>query len=316
MKDQIDILIAKYLSGNADGKETEAFQRWLNESPENLSYFKEAEKSWNAAAKGKITAGADLDFAWQDLTRRIEVKGAVVRPLFTVTRVAAAILLLAVMSILVAYLFSGTGEPVEFSKQLSANTDTFMTSQPPEASNLAASQPVPDTLEKPSDRRQKKNLAVMIAVNSEDSAMAFELPDGSKVYLNRNSKLTYPENFMKSRTVYLSGEAFFDVAHNKGEFMVYCQDMRVRVLGTSFNVKGYEPVNKVEVGVEEGLVEVKVRDNRKLDPVLLKQGEQSSYVPGQVAITKRKLSKKDKWWKNTGFRSKVKILFNKIMHSR
>ena len=96
--------------------------------------------------------------------------------------------------------------------------------------------------------------------------------------------------------------------------MVYCQDVRVRVLGTSFNVKGYEPVKQVEIMVVEGLVEVKAEDKPVIEPMLLKAGEQANYLTGRVAIVKSKASKRDRWWKRGGFRGRVKEYFNRILN--
>ena len=68
------------------------------------------------------------------------------------------------------------------------------------------------------------------------------LPDGSRVWLNADSKLTYPEQFAKyNRNVTLEGEAYFEVARNEARpFIVQSGKQRVEVLGTSFDVTAYE----------------------------------------------------------------------------
>jgi ferric-dicitrate binding protein FerR (iron transport regulator) len=82
--------------------------------------------------------------------------------------------------------------------------------------------------------------------NGKATRAVIELADGSKIWLNADSKLTYPEVFGKtSREVYLSGEAFFNVAGSADRpFIVHLAKGMVRVLGTSFNVRAYdnEPV--------------------------------------------------------------------------
>ncbi len=66
------------------------------------------------------------------------------------------------------------------------------------------------------------------------------LPDGTKVWLNAQSKLIYPETFGETREVRLQGEGFFDVADDKDHpFIVHAEDIQVRVLGTAFNIKSY-----------------------------------------------------------------------------
>ncbi|WKN45620.1 FecR family protein [Tunicatimonas pelagia] len=69
----------------------------------------------------------------------------------------------------------------------------------------------------------------------------FQLPDGTKVYLNADSRFTYPSAFAEQRIVYLSGEAFLEVAHDADRpFIVRTEEATVQVLGTSFNVKAHK----------------------------------------------------------------------------
>ncbi|ACT96849.1 FecR family protein [Dyadobacter fermentans] len=89
------------------------------------------------------------------------------------------------------------------------------------------------------------------------------LPDGSIVTLNKKSSISYPKAFEgKTRQVALAGEAFFDVKPDKTKpFIIEVNDVTVKVLGTSFNVK--DNAEKTEVIVETGIVEVS-RANRKV----------------------------------------------------
>ena len=82
------------------------------------------------------------------------------------------------------------------------------------------------------------------------------LPDGTKVHLNAGSRLVYPEFFKdKHRTVFLMGEAFFDVKENKNRpFVVKTTDVKLKVLGTKFNVSAYSSDNVIETVLTEGKV--------------------------------------------------------------
>lgn len=84
------------------------------------------------------------------------------------------------------------------------------------------------------------------------------LPDGSVVWLNSGSRISYPANFTDSlREVELEGEAYFDVAKNSGHpFIVHTRDINIKVLGTVFNVKCYPEDNKTEATLISGLVQV------------------------------------------------------------
>lgn len=85
------------------------------------------------------------------------------------------------------------------------------------------------------------------------------LPDGSKVHLNSESRLKFPEAFQGDvRKVELTGEAFFEVVSNDSiGFVVQAKDLHAEVLGTSFNVRSYER----EMATDISLITGKVRIN-------------------------------------------------------
>lgn len=83
------------------------------------------------------------------------------------------------------------------------------------------------------------------------------LSDGSKIWLNKNSKISYPENFKgKTRKVSLSGEAYFEIANNPDKpFIIETNHSEVKVLGTSFNIN--TDSLKTAISVATGKVNVK-----------------------------------------------------------
>lgn len=87
------------------------------------------------------------------------------------------------------------------------------------------------------------------------------LPDGSNVWVNANSKLTYPSTFGKERRIALVGEAFFEVAKNpSAPFIVSTGKVNVKALGTAFNVFNY-PQEPLSVALLEGVVQVYTPQN-------------------------------------------------------
>jgi transmembrane sensor len=82
------------------------------------------------------------------------------------------------------------------------------------------------------------------------------LSDGTKVFLNAGSRFVYPDIFNgKTREVFLTGEAFFDVKHDQDHpFVVQVSDLRVKVLGTRFNISAYPADNLIETVLAEGKV--------------------------------------------------------------
>lgn len=97
---------------------------------------------------------------------------------------------------------------------------------------------------------------VTAASAADEKNVELRLADGSTVYLNRDSKLTYPKEFGRnSRKVSLRGEAFFDIApYASRPFIIEAGKASVRVLGTSFNVMTDNGHNEVEVYVASGKV--------------------------------------------------------------
>lgn len=94
------------------------------------------------------------------------------------------------------------------------------------------------------------------------------LPDLSTVTLNGNSSISYYKgwNNAEKREVYLSGEAFFDVEKNEAKpFIVHTSTLKIKVLGTSFNVKSYKEDELVETTLVEGKVAIENAMNS--DPV-------------------------------------------------
>ncbi|CAN0513870.1 unnamed protein product, partial [Scytosiphon promiscuus] len=83
------------------------------------------------------------------------------------------------------------------------------------------------------------------------------LADGSEVILNAGSSIKDPVDFTDStRKVFLTGEAFFKVNHNGKPFIVECDNMDLRVLGTSFNVSAYSDGPEIKTTLVEGSVKV------------------------------------------------------------
>lgn len=100
-----------------------------------------------------------------------------------------------------------------------------------------------------------------------------ELSDGTKVWLNASSSITFPTSFAANeRKVILTGEAYFEVAKDKTRpFRVSVNDMQVNVLGTHFNINAYDD----EASVNTTLLEGSVLLTEKGKKVLLKPGQQA-----------------------------------------
>lgn len=106
------------------------------------------------------------------------------------------------------------------------------------------------------------------------------LSDGTQIRLGNASKLEYPAAFEgDKREVYLTGKAYFQVAHNTSKpFIVYTKQLTVRDIGTSFGIRSYQNDKASVVLVTEGKVSVSSMKDDKNEPVgILLPGEQLAY---------------------------------------
>ena len=102
-----------------------------------------------------------------------------------------------------------------------------------------------------------------VRVFAENKAVADTLPNGSEVFLNKNTRLEYAyDKSTKTHEVKLKGEAYFNVKNSKREqFVINAGDVFIKDIGTSFNVKAYPGSDEVEVLVEEGEIVFYTDDN-------------------------------------------------------
>lgn len=108
----------------------------------------------------------------------------------------------------------------------------------------------------------------------------FELPDGTKVWLNGNTKIKYPMVFSENeRRIQLEGEAYFEVAKDKEKpFIVDLGRLHVEALGTAFNCMAYPEDNLIETALTEGKVKViSILDHKKKGEYILEPNQMISY---------------------------------------
>jgi hypothetical protein len=117
--------------------------------------------------------------------------------------------------------------------------------------------------------------------NNANSLQKITLPDGSHVLLGKNAHILVDENFgVKSRTVYLTGEAFFTVTKNeKIPFFVHVDNLITEVIGTSFKISKPTSDKMIEVSVKTGKVSVYTRDQNSI-----KKSNGVIITPNQKAV--------------------------------
>lgn len=137
-----------------------------------------------------------------------------------------------------------------------------------------------------------KQIAHLVETNKASTSHLI-LPDGTKVWLNNGTRLTYyDKNFgEKCREVTLEGEAYFDVIKDKSHpFIVHTSTMDIMVLGTTFNVRAYKDEKNTQATLVRGLIEV-ILKNKNNEKITLKPNEkltvQNAYSSSQTSANNK-----------------------------
>lgn len=211
---QYDLLV-KYLLNETNDTESREVERWIQTSPANRKYFEQLLFVWEQSLSLAPAKTINRDDAWLRLQERMKKgENTVSSKPFTLLSVKKYRIAATVITVLFAGLLY-----ILLTQNKPAGTAT-------------------------------------VQVSSVDKVLTDTLPDGSAITVNRNSTLTYPSRFSgKAREVTLRGEAFFKVTPDRSRpFIIHVNDVTVRVVGTSFNIKSNN--GKTEVIVETGIVQV------------------------------------------------------------
>lgn len=211
----IDELLVKSMLDEASVAEQIEIKQWLLDDDDHQRYYEHFELIWQESRRFARQSTVDEHAAWERFKARTRV-GEVETPIVPLYPKPVFRILRMVAMVLVA---AGVGW----------------------VSYLAATRHASPT---------------MLTIQSGTETRTDTLPDGSVVTLNRKSSISFPEQFSgDKRAVALTGEAFFDVKPDKTKpFLIAVNDVQVKVVGTSFNVK--DNARQTEVIVETGVVEV------------------------------------------------------------
>lgn len=276
----IEQYIVAVLSGEASSEEIQLVQKWINESEANRDYFEKMQCLYKYVAKPSKQDNKqllfDVDAAWG----KVQAKTTRQRktPRFSYLRwtsyAAAIIALLVILNTFIPSKNSKetnlltnqlevnqTNEPVlilENGEKVSLQKDSFSLQK-----NYATIHKKDASISYKSDNQETDNEKTEVQhrlVIPKGKTYDLLLADGTHVWLNAETVLTYPTNFNgDQRKVKLKGEAFFDVAKDAQKpFIVELENMDIKVLGTSFNISNYEEDKTECVTLVSGSVEVNV----------------------------------------------------------
>ena len=272
MKHENDIyaLILAVLTGEATDEERHVLEAWLAESEENRRQFEQVEHLYRLAhARHQVTDEAyDIERAWQQVRRQTVGKKQVW--MRWLSYAAAVAILVAVGFVwwkpatperMAKVDEQNLDQPVlmlENGKQIPLKQDSFSIQHGNTLiQNNSQNQLSYKKIEKKSASKTEEITWNRLVI-PKGNAYELELADGTHVWLNAESELTYPTRFPNDiREVKLKGEAYFDVAKNPEKpFRVLTNEIEVKVLGTSFNVSAYESERFTSVTLVGGSVAV------------------------------------------------------------
>lgn len=229
----------------------------------------------------------DTEMAWKALSNKLDLKEEKPTPAHRVSiwLVAKAMISVAAALLVVFLLVKNGGN----SSMPDVNAPTPLTHHPTALSHTdSASKDSPiynKVAVKTGTPATSENLDLLTAETGRGGCRQLVLRDGTKVWLNAESSLSYPKHFAKNeRRVYLSGEAYFEVKHNgKRPFVVETASLVATDLGTAFDVKAYQE-RPTQLILVSGKVAVQRRGEDSA-PVVMKPDEMATLEGGTIKIS-------------------------------
>ncbi len=237
-------LASLYVSGNCTEAEKQSFEQWLAVSRDHQDYFASFQRAWNLSAAASLKSEIDTEKALNKVHSKITSISADQR-ISKVSSHRKLYMALRVASSAAAILLLGF--VVYYFTRTTVNT-----------------QPVAYT-----------------AQNNQQSA--YQLADGSQVFMKDGSVLKFQSNFgnLDQRTITFEGEGLFEVEHNAAKpFIVNAGNLQIEVLGTTFNLSAVEGTSMYTCDLIEGKVRFAMIDRSNgqvLEQIVLLPGQRGTY---------------------------------------
>jgi ferric-dicitrate binding protein FerR (iron transport regulator) len=241
MEEKIKSLFISYLEKDVSKQDEEYLARWINKNPGSLKELNELRLLWNFASISSRTENNLAENEWKLFLQKIEKRKSI--QLKSEKSFIYWLPRMAAIFILGAVISA-------------AITYTLINSE-------------------------KDNLVYQEVNTPAGAKSKITLADGTTIWLNAESSLRYSTAFgKKNREIFLTGEAFFEVAKNKSKvFVVQASDLSIKAYGTSFNVKSYPDESTVEATLIEGSIGVKRigLKSGKTDEIILEPNQRVVY---------------------------------------
>lgn len=291
-------ILERKLEGELSQDEKVRFDAWYNADKRNREYFRKIETFYHENGYVKEVSDEMVRASWNSFNSRLKQKTLKVR-LRWMTASISACLVFGVLFFSLKWqdhVVNDTNTPIAPGKSkalltLSTGKVIELENNSDELEDVRAR--IINTGSMLSYEKKKDSLIskTVIACNEIKTPKGGEytvtLSDGTKVYLGPFSSLSYPVTFTgEERVVKLSGEAYFDVTRDERHpFIVKMDDMKVKVLGTSFNLRNYRD----EAYTEATLVSGRVRVYTNNDSCILEPNYQALLEKSDELLTTRKV---------------------------
>lgn len=310
--DKIIKLIGNYNAGTIDDPGKKELEQWLGADPENQLLFNHLTSEEGLRAELKVMHSFDAAAAFSGF------EGRYIRPVLRLwLKIAAAAVVLMIVGLGGYFYYNSGNSEVEkalitaqaISPGKNAATLTLANGKKialDEAGSGALAEEAGVVITKSSEGQliyeiKDRGRQAGIKNNSLNTARGetyrLRLPDGTLVWINAATTLSYPASFagLKTRTVTLNGEAYFEVSKDKSHpFIVKTAKQQLRVLGTHFNINSYADEGQTLTTLLEGAVEIN-------DQTVLKPGEQARLADnGNLSVAQANVEEA-MGWKNGFF---------------
>ena len=319
-------LIKKYLNGKTSRSEEKKILAWIKESEANKKQYIDQITSWNNFQVNKnLTKSKD---AFKLINKKLNITEIKKEKTYNIRNFSkySALFLLAISTLYFLSNLSTSDIPIK-NKMVSVPVtesidDQIVLINEDGSSDIISAEKQQLSFSKENEDVEKLSFNTLKIPRGK--VFKIILSDGTMVWLNAESKIRFPEKFLNSedtRTVYLEGEAFFDVTHNKDKpFIVKSGELEIKVLGTKFNISSYPSEEHIKTTLVDGSVEIGIPAKNSL-PLKLKPNYQAAYERSSFSSSVLKVNTDDftAWidkrivFKNETFKSittKIERIYN------
>ena len=258
------VILKRFIKGKATAEEVRKVLKWYYSDEAEYVMAEKIDKLWNQVDQETINSKLDKSQLLEKIKEKVQIHENniqyQIKPAHSIKpnvglifKVAASIILVLSISWLLVYFSNSSLSPKE---------------------NL-----------------QVKEVNMLQKATAKGQKFTIFLADGTKVKLNAESQLEYPQSFSDTnRVVYLTGEAFFDIKKDtKRPFTVISHDLSTTALGTSFNINAYPENDNIIVSLATGSVKVSHDMGNNIDKsnIFLEPGNQAIYSSSRNSIKKQ-----------------------------